>query len=290
MNNLAHLRMLRNDLASARPLFERALEIQKETLGERHPDTTNTMNNLASLLWVQGDLVTARRHADAAFNSTWLPLSRELPTLSEREQIAALTAAASRLSVALDVAEGQSERDSESFARLLAWKGLAAEAHQARRRASANPELRAQAARIAAIRAAVARQAYARVPDDKVAAQAEMIAKAQARLNELESQLHGAVGWSVTPPDPGRVAAAIPPDATLVDLLAYTRLESPQAGRRDPEFRRHYLAFVVRPGTPPKRVELGSAEAIDSAIARWRAACRSHSQSEARRRVESATG
>jgi tetratricopeptide (TPR) repeat protein len=44
----------------ARPLFERALAIREKVLGPEHPDTAMSLNNLASLLYEQGDLAGAR--------------------------------------------------------------------------------------------------------------------------------------------------------------------------------------------------------------------------------------
>ena len=44
----------------ARPLYERALAITKEVLGERHPDYAASLNNLAELLRSKGDYAGAR--------------------------------------------------------------------------------------------------------------------------------------------------------------------------------------------------------------------------------------
>jgi tetratricopeptide (TPR) repeat protein len=41
--------------AQARPLFERALTIRERALGAGHPDTAQSLNNLANLLYLQGD-------------------------------------------------------------------------------------------------------------------------------------------------------------------------------------------------------------------------------------------
>ena len=46
--------------AAARSSFERALAMQREDLGEEHPDTLKAMNNFAHALWDQGDLAPAR--------------------------------------------------------------------------------------------------------------------------------------------------------------------------------------------------------------------------------------
>ena len=46
--------------AQARPLYERALAIREKALGPAHPDTAQSLNNLARVLQAQGDLAAAR--------------------------------------------------------------------------------------------------------------------------------------------------------------------------------------------------------------------------------------
>jgi hypothetical protein len=48
------------DPAGARGLQERVLEVQRRVLGEDHPATLRSLNNLASTLRDQGDLAGAR--------------------------------------------------------------------------------------------------------------------------------------------------------------------------------------------------------------------------------------
>ena len=43
----------------AEPLYREALEVKRETLGDRHPDTLLTINNLGGLLKGKGDLAAA---------------------------------------------------------------------------------------------------------------------------------------------------------------------------------------------------------------------------------------
>jgi hypothetical protein len=56
LNTFAGLREAQDDLAGARPLYERALAIFEKVLGPDHPDTARSVDNLAGLLQAQGDL------------------------------------------------------------------------------------------------------------------------------------------------------------------------------------------------------------------------------------------
>jgi tetratricopeptide (TPR) repeat protein len=47
--------------SAAKPLFERALTMREKVLGLQNLDTATSLNNLALLLWVQGELVKARQ-------------------------------------------------------------------------------------------------------------------------------------------------------------------------------------------------------------------------------------
>ena len=60
LNHLASLLQAQGDLAGARPLFERALAIDKKVYGSDHPEVAADLNNLALLLQAQGDLAGAR--------------------------------------------------------------------------------------------------------------------------------------------------------------------------------------------------------------------------------------
>jgi tetratricopeptide (TPR) repeat protein len=51
-----------DDYAAARPLLERALATRETVLGERHPDTAQSLNNLGLLFQHLEDLNTAREH------------------------------------------------------------------------------------------------------------------------------------------------------------------------------------------------------------------------------------
>lgn len=61
----SHLQMI-GHLEAARPYFERALDIREQVLGPEHPDTAQSLNNLALLLKDQGEYAAARPYLERA--------------------------------------------------------------------------------------------------------------------------------------------------------------------------------------------------------------------------------
>src|SRR5207248_1755880 len=66
------------------------------------------------------------------------------------------------------------------------------------------------------------------------------------------------------------IRGVLPADAALVDILQYLHaFPGDKAGHRPfPEL--HFAAFIVRPGKPVERVELGPVSPIAAAIEAWR--------------------
>jgi Flp pilus assembly protein TadD len=58
---LGNLAYAQGDLPGARKIQEQVLDASRRVLGEEHPDTLTSMNNLALTLWYQGDLAGARK-------------------------------------------------------------------------------------------------------------------------------------------------------------------------------------------------------------------------------------
>jgi tetratricopeptide (TPR) repeat protein len=54
------------ELAAARPYFERALAIREQVLGSSHPDTATSLSNLGYLFQAQGELAAARPYFERA--------------------------------------------------------------------------------------------------------------------------------------------------------------------------------------------------------------------------------
>ena len=71
------------DYAAARPYYEQALAISREVLGEKHPDTATSLNNLGYLLQAMGDYAAARPYYEQALAIRREVLGEEHPDTAQ---------------------------------------------------------------------------------------------------------------------------------------------------------------------------------------------------------------
>jgi CHAT domain-containing protein/tetratricopeptide (TPR) repeat protein len=269
LHNLAAVLQAQGDYAAARPLYEQTLAECKAVLGERHLHYALSLQNLAALLWAQGDSAAARPLAVQGLEIDEARVAEALPAVTTREQIALMADARRALMPVLSLSTGESDRDADGYRHVLAWKGLAAEAAAARI-AAERPEAQAHRAALAPLRARLNVLYLARVPPERADEHARQVRDLAAQVEVREAALAAAVGWRPTALDPARIATALPDDAVLVDVLRYIHWSSPVPGKHGLRAEWNYLAFVVRRGRPPVRVELGPADPIADAVASWR--------------------
>ncbi len=67
--------------AGARGYYERALAINEKVLGDEHPDTARSLNNLGALLDTEGDYAGARGYFERALAIDEKVLGEEHPDL-----------------------------------------------------------------------------------------------------------------------------------------------------------------------------------------------------------------
>jgi hypothetical protein len=83
LNCVARYLRTQGDLSAARALHEQALAIRRRVEGEEHPDTLQSMNNLAATLWAQG-------HSDEAITLMSEAVARSLAGLGAKHPYTAL--------------------------------------------------------------------------------------------------------------------------------------------------------------------------------------------------------
>jgi CHAT domain-containing protein/Tfp pilus assembly protein PilF len=281
LNNLTLLLQAQGDYAAARPFLEQALAIYKQALGARHPHTATSLNNLAELLEAQGDSVAARPLYEQALAISRGNLDLAADAQSERQQLAM----ADRLRYVLDSYLSAASRAGiaagDSYRPVLAWKGAVLERQRRTRdrrrllRADPRPEVARAAAEWQSAVNRLATLALAQPDPKQHDAWRRQLADLTARTEQLEEELtrHSAAFRTARAEarrTPEQLQAALPPDAALIDLLEYTHSSPPPERKGKPLFERRLVGFVVRPGRPIARVELGPLAPIRAAIDAWR--------------------
>jgi tetratricopeptide (TPR) repeat protein len=85
-NDLAFVLQSIGEYNKALPLYERALAIKEKVLGPQHPNTADSLNNLAVLAYQMGNILSARNYASRQIASKQRELQSIL-TLDERSRL-----------------------------------------------------------------------------------------------------------------------------------------------------------------------------------------------------------
>jgi CHAT domain-containing protein/tetratricopeptide (TPR) repeat protein len=241
-----------------------------------HPD-------LAWFLSLRAEMLHGRGDAEPA-----LPLARRAAVMQQDllEAFAAGVSEAEALNYAahfpaardryLTLSRQLGRPDEEVYASL--WRGKAAVLRvlQSRRRAasgSADPEVRRLEQELVEARRQLARRLLR--PATEPGAGGEDVRQLAERKERLEQQLAQRLPDLRRPSaarDPAELARGLPERSAFVDLIRYDRLAyEPDKAGRDSEVRvPSYVAFVLSPGRPVRRVELGPAGILEAALTRWR--------------------
>ena len=92
-------------------------------LGERHPDTAASLNNLAWLLSAQGDLAGAESRLNQALDITRGNLELAAAAQAERQQLAMAQALRFELDAHLSLTQDAKRSGEPAYRQVLAWKG-----------------------------------------------------------------------------------------------------------------------------------------------------------------------
>jgi CHAT domain-containing protein len=262
LSDLADVLIALGETDAARPLLDKALALSDSLLGRDHPSTGAILDRLCLWYRARGDRENAREVALRALELGERYLSRNLSGLSERETFVALGELRRSLANLLDLDGGAGV-----YQHLINWKGVALSA--SRRALVVDPGRQALILELNQARTRIQEFYYTfpRGPDaDDFARDFRAMVERRARL---EAELGKAAGWEPRSIQPESVAGVLPTGTALVDLFRYThRPFDPGAHSTGPQDR--YVAYVVRPDSPPRRVDLGPADPIDRLVQRWR--------------------
>jgi CHAT domain-containing protein len=282
LNNLAYLLQLQGDYAGARPLCERALAIRKVVLGEHHPQYRNSLSTLGSLAWARNDVAAAEPLLRKALEVAEGNLDLAAAVQSERQQLAMARNLRSELDFYLSFLPLGKLAAADVYRHVLGAKGAVLERQRRlrtqRRQQRSSPG--SQAARRFEEYTQTVTQLSAMAlgaPDARQRDQwKSRLEELSRRKDELEAELSRLdpsfrAAESVATRTPEQLQASLPNKSTaVVDYLVYSAFEPPAQGKGEFRTERRVVAFVIRPGRPIARIELGPLAAIQNATDAWR--------------------
>jgi tetratricopeptide (TPR) repeat protein len=283
LNNLGALLRAQGEYAKALPYLEQALAMYerlypKDKYPYGHPDLAGSLDNLGILLRAQGEYAKALPYVEKALATREDLADAFLATASEVEALNRLASLPFTRDGYLSVARRVPQTEDASYTRV--WRGKAAVARALERRhqalaLTADPACAGLARDLIECRQALARLLLARASSQPN--YQGRVQKLTDRKEDLERQLARKLSAFQELQERDRLSHAdllktLPARAAFVDFLRYYRIEqSPEVrGRAGEKWTASYLAFVLRPGQPVRRVELGPAELIEEAVTEWR--------------------
>jgi len=260
LHNLGVLRMDQERLYEAQTLVERGLAIREASLGDRHPLVATSLRTLSKVAALQGRMEASRALSTAALSIHTERLAL-LDGLSEREALAYVASIRRDFDRWLDLHDRPADAR-QAYEMVLAWKAVATRTLMDRARNRGSIE-EGEASELVQTRRELSRLTFD-IDGTRNADRAERIAELTAQKERLERALAGPGSrqWGVTDLSLAAICDSLGPDSVLVDVIRYIQ-----------EGDALYAAFVTRPtGCTVDRIELGSADALDEAVARWREA------------------
>lgn len=283
----AELQANGGDWGAARTYYEQALAIRRKVFGPSHPLFADAEAGLALALAGTGNSDVAFSAAVNAETTGRKHLRLMLRSLPERQS---LNYAASRprgLDLMLSLIGSAPRAAEAAFDGLIRSRALVLDEVAARQTAGRPADGSEDPLRRAMVSA---QQRLAnlivRGPDQLTAAQYATVIDEARRESEaaervlVERSSEFRAEQNRTQLALSDVTASLPADSALVSFVRYERTTfvrpvgktpSGATSRASTRTVLSYLAFVVRPGQPPIALPLGSAQAIDRAVARWRA-------------------
>src|SRR6218665_2343497 len=286
LDNLASSYALQGLYDRAEPLFLRSLSLREATLGKSHPLVATSLGNLAQFRLAQHRLADALHLYTRAFSISEQRLRREAIDFSEsrlssflrylrasEETLYALLRAhpedthAQRLALsAVLLLKGRSVAETANISRIQNQSPSSADRDTFERLRGLRTQLATLSLEGPGARPTEAYQQRRQALADEGDSLEAELAKRSAPLRALTA---------LPPPSQivDRVAAALPKDGALVELLAYRDsplVPKPGTPLSETPSQSRYLALVLFPDDSTRAVDLGPAAPIDAATSRLR--------------------
>jgi tetratricopeptide (TPR) repeat protein len=285
LSNLGSLLQAQGEYAQAHSYKQQALEMlqrlyPKERYPHGHPYLAGGLTNLGALFQAQGKYTQARLYADRALDMYQGLAELFVAASSEVEGLNLLASLPLTCDGWLSVTAHLSDLADAGYAPI--WRGKAAlsrilQRRQQAVRLGADAESRTLLEELFEKRQALSRLLLA--PPREPAEHRRRLETLTQRKEDLERQLAQRLPefrrqQALAHAPHTDLLKQLPPRTTFIDLLRYVRFEQdPKVpGKKGERRTPSYVAFVLRRGQPVRRVDLGAAAPIETAVADWRRA------------------
>lgn len=281
LSNLAYAEWQTGEEAAAEAKYREVLARRREMLGDKHPDVAWTCQNLGMFYLSRGDQAQSLQLLRQAVGIIRQHREQVAAVESERQQLATAELQATILGNYLSAMIAAGRPAEEIYPEILAAKGEVS-ARQLLMRRARQARTGAEAARVsqlytelASATRRLANLTQARPADTDAAGHRRRLEELSNRVERLERDLAEVsqefrLERSRRHPDPERLKQALPGDAALVDFLAYSHYTPPADRTGMGTWRPRLAVFVLRPGRPIERLDLGNLESIGLAVEAWR--------------------
>ncbi len=256
---------------AARQHYEELVERAREAFGPHHPEYAVYASALAAHHQLHGDHAAAADMLEEVLEIERAQLAESYRAQTQRQQLKLSSERRGRLFAYVTCCVELGERALSVYEHVLEWKGAVS-----RQQAVAHGAVDVPAARALWQDRAETASRLSQLLYDANSSEADRVAVAIdciRRLGEMERQLAryaepDAVESGVSAES---LAAAIPPEAVLVDLYSYNHFTPRRTEQAlDFQLELRLLAFILRPGAELKMVELGPVAVIQEASDEWR--------------------
>lgn len=271
LNDLADIKMRLGDLAGARAGFRDALRLFTERQDERHPSVATVRSNLAAVAWLRHDDDEALDEAAAAAKIRERSLSLVLANGREAERRQYLESLTAETAAILSLQGSSAPRDEATalaLTTILRRKGRLIDSvvrERAWRASSGDQETMGIMKELSTLRA---RLAHALLRESDSESDVEAL---ERRVNDIDRKIQKRGtpqigGEAVTI---AQVQEVIPKKAALIEFYRYAPL-MPRADSTGFDMGRpHYVAYILKHRGRPARLDLGTADQIESAVEEW---------------------